>query len=264
MGGSSGVHGSGVGGQHAGGASSHTGGLGFSGATAGDILDGDGIGGAAAMMSADSTLLLFSTDADQQLPGWGNKAGAAAPAWPTAGSRSRDFSNSGDGADGGGGDIGGTWTAHGSGNDAEIYRQGHQEVPAPSVVSSHSSSSSGSYDSQYTEAAASKRQKTDSSAGMGGVARPVGQHLQGYASLFSGDANGDASGGASGNTFGGALAYSASSKLGDSGIGGIGLGDLAGDSFGTINSGVDVGSAWVDAVFDSESASSSSPFLLNK
>lgn len=128
--------------------------------------------------------------------------------------------------------------------------------------SSSSSSGSGSYDCQYAEAAAaSKRLKTaGSSGGFAGVARPVGQHLQGYASLFSGDGGANTSG-ASGNMFGGALAYGAPSKLGDSGIGGLGLGDLAGDSFGT--GGVDVGSAWVDAVFDSESASSSSPFLLN-
>lgn len=262
---------SGAAGQSVSGASSPAGGLRYSGASPADLMGGEGVDvdvdGTAAMLSTSVDSTLFLTEADQQLPGWGSKAAAAATAWPALGSRSRDCSKCGDGAYGGGGSsIGGAWADsadHGGatqgGSDAGVYRQGQgqgqQQVSEPSVVSSHSSTSS-FYQCQYGEAGAPKRQKTDSSVGLAGVARPVGQHLQGYASLFGSDASAP-----SGSSFGGALAYSAYSKLGDLGIGGIGLGDLAGDSFGP--SGVDVGSAWVDAVIDSESASSSSPFLLN-
>eukprot|EP00903_Cladosiphon_okamuranus_P009612 g9150.t1 len=265
-GGGSGGQASGTAGQNVGGASSHAGGSGYLGASPADLLGVQGVDavadGMAAMLPVPADSTVFSTEADQQLPCWEGRA-STGTAWPALGSRSQDLSRSGAGAGGCGGSIGGALAdsagdggAAQGGSDAGIYRQGQgqQQVSAPSVVSSRGSTSS-FYDCQYAEAAPPKRQKTEtvSSVGLAGVARPIGQHLQGYASLFGGDASPP-----SGNTFGGALAYS---KLGDTGIGGISLGDLAGDSFGT--SGVDVGSAWVDSVFDSESASSS-PFLLNE
>lgn len=289
---SSGVQASGVATQGMGGAPSHAGGgLGYSGTTTtlADPLAGgsvDGIGGTGAMIVSEGSTLFSTWGADQQPPpGWGSEATAAAAApaaSATAASRWRDTSSgTGDGAvgdAGGDGGFGGTSIdsagrsfLHGSDTDADIYcRQGQQpQASAPSVVSSHNSQSSRSssdsaYDFQHAEAAASKRHKTGTSESVtvAGATRPTDQHLQGYsyASLFSGDSN---FGAPSGNTstFGGALAYSAPGKLGEAAFGGVGLGDLAGDGFGT--SGVDVGSAWVDAVFDSESASSSSPFLLN-
>lgn len=252
---SSSVQASGVAEQIGGAASVHVGGIGNSGATLAELLDGESFGGTATMMSAGSTL--FSGETEQQLPGWGNTA----PGWPAGGGNPRDIGFSDDRAERIG-NMSRTWvdSADGNaahGNDADIYRQGQLQGSAPSVVTTTSSSSSSSCARQYKGAAASKRLKIDSSMSLAGAARPNAQHhLQGYASLFGGDASA-----ASGNTFGGSPAYCASSKLGEPGIGGVGFGDLAGDRFGS--SGVDDGSAWVDAVFDSESASSSSPFLLN-
>ena len=223
---------------------------------AGVLLDGEGSSGCssssngstAAIMSASATL--FS--AEHRGAAWADSArrGIAHGNVPGNGSGHNPASQHG-------------------GTDVSLL--GQQQATAHGVGSSNSRSSSSSpYACLGVAAAPPKRLKVhNSSAAMSvppaGAARPVNLHLQGYAPLLGGVSPGMAA-------FGEAPAYNVPNTLADPAVGGIGLGELTSDAFGSVGdlsgggvgaSTVDVGSAWVDAVFDSESASSS-PFLLNE
>lgn len=236
-----------------------------------NVLDGEGCGTAAAMMAANSTLVSTQQHLQQRMQGCGNEA----PGWPTVAMVSAGYSVSGDGRDRGGSN-GRTWTdsaghsvaygngngtGNGTGNGEGISGQG-QHLSSRSIGSGSSSSCS-YYACQYAEAAA-KRQRTDNSTptlmAMAGVDKPAGQA---YASLFGGGTSVT-----SGNEFDGVLANGMSHTRGETGTtGGVcldgfdcyGLGDNGGGFGDDCVGGVDVGSAWIDAVFDGESTSASSP-----
>lgn len=232
------------------------------------IWDGEGRS-TSAMTAANATL--FSTKGQvQRTLGWDSKA----PASPTATTVSRDVAMSSDGCDGGHStgsiwiDSAGHSIAYGKSDGAgEGCSSGQGQHLSFDGMGSRSISSY--YACQYAEAAA-KRQRAERSTptpmAVAGVTKPVGQ---GYASLFSGDVSAP-----SGDEFGGVLAYGVSNAQVEAGIGGASFNGLVCDAFGG-NSGlgdddvsgehadsVDVGSAWIDDVFDGKSVSAFSSNLL--